>query len=175
MKVLHAQLAAAVLALLVPAASLLAKSPPPPDVKADTKDKFVSVADHVREQMGAGGRFEFLTADERATVTRDLADMQSLFEKFDKVDAMDDASKIKLYNSQSEVNAVLTRRDGDREICTHEDPTGSHLPKTTCRTYSQIERDRRDTMKMKDDMLRVQVPQSLCLPGQGGRTACHSG
>ena len=174
MKTMHALIAVAVLALLVPVTSLLAKTPPP-DVKADSRDKFMSVADHVRDQMAAGGRFEFLTADERSTVTRDLSDMQLLFDKFGNVDAMDDASKIKLYNSQSEVNAVLTRRDGDREICTHEESTGSHLPKTTCRTYSQIERDRRDTMKMKDDMLRVQVPQSVCLPGQGGRTSCRSG
>ncbi|MGO4504815.1 MULTISPECIES: hypothetical protein [unclassified Dyella] len=163
MKLVRAQLAVAVLVFLVPATSLLAKSPPPPDVKADTRDTFAPVADHVREQMQAGGRFEFVNAEERGTVTKDLGDMQSLLDRFTKVDAMDDKSKIQLYNDQSEINAILTRRDGDKEICVHEQPTGSHLPKTTCRKYSDMERDRAATMQMKDEMLHTTIPKPLLI------------
>jgi hypothetical protein len=133
---------------------------PPPDVKADNKEKFDAVVDHVRQEMGAGGRFEFLTAEERATVNRDLDDMHGLFDRFGNVDAMDDKSKIQLYNEQSEVNAVLTKRDGEREVCTHEIPTGSKLPKTTCRNYAQMERERRDMLNEKDAMLHTMLPYS---------------
>ena len=160
MKFARVQLAAAVWLFLIPATSLLAKSPPP-DVKADTRETFGPVADHVREQMQAGGRFEFVNAEERDTVSKDLGDMQSLFDRFTKVDAMDDKSKIQLYNDQSEINAILTRRDGDKEICVHEQPTGSHLPKTTCRKYSDMERDRAATMQMKDAMLHTTIPKPL--------------
>ncbi len=132
---------------------------PPPSVKADTKDQFVAVANDVREQMEPGGRFEFVDPGERATVERNLGQMQSLFDKFGSVDAMDMPSKIQLYNGQSEVNAILTRRDGDREVCERAPPLGTLIPKTTCRKYSDIERDRRDTMKMKDDMLHTMNPQ----------------
>lgn len=145
-----------VVAMLLPLASVVAKEAP--DVKADTKEQFQAVADHVREQMQGGGRFEFVTAAERDTVTKDLGDMQSLFDRFAKVDAMDQASKIQLYNDQSEVNAILTRRDGDREVCSEDRPTGSHIPKTTCRKYADIERDRRDTMNLKDQMLHTMIP-----------------
>lgn len=163
MKFVRAQLAVAVLAFLFPATSLLAKNPSPPDVKADTKETFAPVADHVREQMQPGGRFEFVNAQERDIVAKDLGDMQSLFDRFTKVDAMDDKSKLQLYNDQSEVNAILTRRDGDKEICVHEQPTGSHLPKTTCRKYSDMERDRAATMQMKDEMLHTTIPKPLLI------------
>jgi hypothetical protein len=145
-----------VLAMFWPLASVSAKEAP--DVKADTQEQFSAVAEHVREQMGAGGRFQFVTAGERDTVTRDLGGMQSLFDRFAKVDAMDQASKIQLYNYQSEINAILTRRDGDREICSEDRPTGSHIPRTTCRKYADLERERRDTLNMKDQMLHTMLP-----------------
>ncbi|HEY2624631.1 hypothetical protein [Dyella sp. Tek66A03] len=135
------------------------KATPPPSVKADTKDQFATVANSVREQMEPAGRFEFVDPGERATVEKDLGQMQSLFDKFGSVDAMDMPSKIQLYNDQSEVNAILTRRDGDREVCETAPPLGTLIPKTTCRKYSDMERDRRDTVKMKDDMLHTMNPQ----------------
>ena len=160
MKLKPLGLFAATLALLLSLTALQAKEATPPSVKADTKDQFTQVADHVRDQMQTGGRFEFLTADERSSVTRGLGDMQNLFDKFGTVDAMDAGSKIQLYNAQSEVNAILTRRDGDREICEQAPPTGTLIPKTTCRKYSDIERNRRDTEKMKDDMLHTVIPKA---------------
>jgi len=135
------------------------QSTPPPSVKADTKDQFANVANDVREQMAPGGRFEFVDAGEHSTVEKDLGQMQALFDKFGSVDAMDTPSKIQLYNDQSEVNAILTRRDGDREVCERAPALGTLIPKTTCRKYSDIERDRRDTIKMKDDMLHTMNPQ----------------
>lgn len=155
MKLVYSYLVLAAMACQFSAAHAFAKEPTPPDVKADTKEKFDAVVDHLHQEMGAGGRFEFLTAEERVTVDHDLDDMHGLFDHFGKVDAMDDKSKIQLYNDQSEVNALLTKRDGDREICTHEQPTGSHLPKTTCRNYAQMERERRDMLNLKDSMLHT--------------------
>ena len=148
-----------IVTVMASGAPVWAKQSTPPSVKADTKDQFVAVATSVREQMEPGGRFEFVDPRERATVERDLAQMQAFFDKFGSVDAMDMPSKVQLYNDQSEVNAILTRRDGDREVCEQGPPTGTLIPKTTCRKYSDMERDRRDTVKMKDDMLHTMNPQ----------------
>ncbi|MHA6204018.1 hypothetical protein ACXU4B_06335 [Dyella soli] len=145
------------MALLLPLASSHAKESAP-TVKADSRETFMPVADNVREEMRAGGRFEFVTAQERGTIDKDLGQMQALFDKFNTVDGMDLATKIQLYNAQSEVNAILTRRDGDREICEYATPTGSNIPKTTCRKYSDIERNRRATEVMKDNMLHTILP-----------------
>lgn len=166
MKLMHSWLIVAALALQFSAMPVFAKEPTPPDVKADTKEKFDAVVEHLRQDMSAGGRFEFLTSDERVIVDRDLESMQGLFDRFGKVDAMDDKSKIDLYNAQSEVNALLTKRDGDREVCVHEQPTGSHLPKTTCRNYAQMERERREMQNLKDTMLQTsRSPQSSSVQG----------
>jgi hypothetical protein len=145
--------------------------PKAPDfgVKADTKDEFSAVAARVREQMSPGGRFAFVSAAEHETIDKDLAQMQASFDRFGTVEAMDAPSKIALYNHQSEVNSILTRRDGDREVCESALPTGSNIPKTTCRKYSDIERDRRDTLKMKYDMYQVPNPTNQPPKAGGGK------
>ena len=148
--------------VLLQVASVQAKEAKP-EVKAETKDQFAAVADHVRQQMGAGGRFEFVDKTEHETVDRDLANMESLYDKFGTVDAMDSTSKVALYNNQSEVNAILTRRDADREICEQVKPMGSNIPKTVCRTNREIQEDNGAAQRYMQDIKQVQT-----LKGGGG-------
>jgi hypothetical protein len=140
MKCKHWLPLSAAMLMLLQAATVCAKEAKP-DVKATTKDEFASVADHVRQQMAPGGRFASVDKNQQVTVNRDLSDMQSLYDRFGTVDAMDQASKLELYNNQSEVNAILTRHDGDREICEQVKPMGTNIPKTVCRTQRQISED----------------------------------
>ncbi|WP_266180730.1 hypothetical protein [Dyella humicola] len=142
--------------ILLHVASVQAKEAKP-DVKANTKDQFAAVADHVRQQMGPGGRFEFVDKTEHEKVDGDLANMQSLYDKFGTVDAMDQASKVELYNNQSEVNAILTRRDADREICEQVKPMGSNIPKTVCRTNRQVQQDNDAAHRYMQDIQQVQT------------------
>ena len=146
----------AAMAVMLQVAPVQAKEAKP-DVKADTKDQFAVVADHVRQQMGPGGRFEFVDKTEHETVDRDLANMESLFDKFGTVDAMDSSSKVGLYNSQSEINAILTRRDADREICEQVKPMGSNIPKTVCRTNRQVQEDNGAAQRYMQDIKQVQT------------------
>jgi hypothetical protein len=134
----------AAMLMVSPVAAVVAKEAKP-DVKADTKDQFAAVADHVRQQMVPGGRFESVDKNQQATVNRDLSNMQSLFDRFGTVDAMDQATKVELYNNQSEVNAILTHNDGDREICEQVKPMGTNIPKTVCRTQRQMNAEADDT------------------------------
>lgn len=127
----------AAMMLVLQVASVHAKETKP-DVKANTKDEFAAVADHVRQQMAPGGRFDSVKQNDQVTVNRDLSTMESLYDKFGTVDAMDQPSKIELFNHQSEVNAILTRHDGDRQVCEQVKPMGSNIPKTVCKTQRQI-------------------------------------
>lgn len=158
MKVKLALLWGIAVAVALPVSPLLAKQPPLPDVKADTKDKFVALRAQIDQSMQPGGRFEFVEKDERATVAKDFDEMQSLFDKFGTTDAMDNPSKLSLYNDQSEINAILTRRDGDREVCTNEKPTGSIIAKNVCRKYADMVRENEQTQKVLMDSKRVQTP-----------------
>lgn len=142
---------AAAIMLVLQVASVQAKETKP-DVKADTKDEFAAVADHVRQQMAPGGRFDSITKNDQQTVTRDLSSMESLFDKFGKVDAMDQPSKLELFNNQSEVNAILTRHDGDRQVCEQVKPMGSNIPKTVCKTQRQINLENDQSQRTLQDI-----------------------
>jgi len=110
-----------------------------PVVKADSKENFEAVVAAIHQQMQPGGRWQYIDARERTTVDGSLADMGKLYDQFGSVDKMDQAAKVRLLADQSTVNAILTRKDGDRLICETVMPVGSHLPVKTCKTYAQIQ------------------------------------
>jgi hypothetical protein len=142
--------------VLLQAAAVQAKESKP-DVKAETKDEFAAVADHVRQQMAPGGRFEFVDKAGQATVDRDLSNMQALYDKFGTVSTMDSPSKLELYNNQSEVNAILTKNDADREICEQVKPMGSNIPKTVCQTYREMQQENGAAQRYMQDMKQQQT------------------
>ena len=114
-----------------------------PVVKADSKENFETIVAAIHQQMQPGGRWQFIDDNERATVDNSFADMSKLYDQFGSVDKMDQAAKIRLLADQSTVNAILTKKDGDRLICQSEMPVGSHLPVKTCKTYAQIQAEQR--------------------------------
>lgn len=65
--------------------------------------------------------------------------MGKLYDQFGSVDKMDQNAKVRLFADQSTVNAILTKKDGDRLICETNTPEGSHFPVKTCKTYAQIQ------------------------------------
>lgn len=112
-------------------------------LKAQDKSGFATEAAMVRKQLGSG-RYEYMTGKERDIVDSNLKDMQALFDTFGAADKMDGASKARLLSEQAATNEILARRDNNRTICERSAPTGSLVPKTTCRTYGDIERARRE-------------------------------
>ncbi|HZX71859.1 MAG TPA: hypothetical protein VFE77_13685 [Rhodanobacter sp.] len=127
-------------------------------VKAENKDDFATVVAAVHQQMQPGGRYEHVSASERTGIDQHFNDMQALFDKYTTVGQMDQNAKVQLFNDQEFVNATLTHRDNKRLVCEHIAPVGSHIPRTTCRTYGEIMREQRDTQDMLDKMHQVQAP-----------------
>jgi hypothetical protein len=126
-------------------------------VKVDNKADFTAVAATVHKEMLPGGRYDLISEKERGEVDSHLADMQSLFDKFDTVDKMDPNAKIQLFNDQEAVNSTLAHRDNDRLICESTSPVGSHIPRTTCVTYGQKMQSERDKQHVMDQMKRMQT------------------
>jgi len=65
---------------------------------------------------------------------------------------MDQPSKVELFNNQSEVNAILTRHDGDRQVCEQVKPMGSNIPKTVCKTQRQINLENDQSQRTLQDI-----------------------
>ncbi|MGH8160527.1 MAG: hypothetical protein ACREPQ_20665 [Rhodanobacter sp.] len=135
-------------------------------VKAENKAEFAAVVVAVHQQMEPGGRYEFVDKNERAKIDADLGNMQALFDKYGTVTQMKMGTRVQLFNEQEEVNAILTRRDDQRLVCESIAPVGSHIPRTTCRTYRQMQQDETATQNLKKTML--QVPQVLVPHGSQG-------
>ncbi|HWU76537.1 MAG TPA: hypothetical protein VN043_08525 [Rhodanobacter sp.] len=136
-----------------------------PQIKADTKAEFGDVVAAVQGEMVPGGRYEFVDSSERRTIDANLAEMRSLFDQFGTVSAMDKDAKFKLYVDQENVNAILTRRDDRRMICTSERPMGSLIPKRTCRTYGAIQRDRKNSQEFMQQQARPGFVSGGYAPG----------
>jgi hypothetical protein len=122
-----------------------------PVVKADSKENFDAVAAAIQQQMQPGGRWQYINRRERATIDGSFADMRVLYDKFGSVDKMDQSAKIRLLADQSTVNAILTKKDGDRLICETNTPVGSHFPVKTCKTYAQVQAEQRNAQQFLED------------------------
>lgn len=146
----------------------MASAPTPPDstteipehqgkpvVAADTKDHFEAVAAAIRQQMGSGGRFAFVTKDGRASVDTHLDDMGLLFNQYGSVSRMPRMAQSKLLDDQNAINEVLARYDGDRVVCHDEVPVGTHFPKRVCLTLRQIQQQSVNTQQyMRENQMR---------------------
>lgn len=143
-------------------------------VRADNKDTFAIVVQAVQQEMQPGGRYGYIDKQEAAEVNRGLAYMQSVLDRYGTVAQMDPKAKIDLFNRQEMVNAILTRRDNKRLICESSPPLGSHIPRTTCRTYGAMEAERRATKDVMIDFRRVQNARNS-FPGKTNAGATSNG
>ena len=98
--------------------------------------------------MTKGGRFEFVSASEQARVTELLSLMHDILAKYPDVKTISERDKLVVFNSQEEVNEILTKGDGSRLICTNEAPIGSHLARKNCVTQAKKEQQREDARHM---------------------------
>jgi hypothetical protein len=145
-------------------------------LNADTREKFEVVVENVRKDMEKGGRYEYVQPKERVQIDQNLTAMTALFDQYGSISAMNQDTKIKLFNAQEVVNSILTKRDRDRVICKNEAPVGSHIPVTSCHTYAQEVEAREGTKTQLDEWKRVPcvatpssngTPPPTCYMGPG--------
>lgn len=112
-------------------------------VKADTPVAFEQQAAKVREDMQGSGQYADISVADRKAVEADLEKIGALLKSKGSASALTDGEQVELANAQERVNAILTRNDGDRLVCTYERRSGSNFKYKTCMTASQRESARR--------------------------------
>ena len=137
----------AALLLALVAMPALGKDKVEPAVNANSKDAFGTVSTWVRGQMQDGGRYAHVTPNERKRVNERLDQMSGIFEKTPAVEQMSEEDKLKMFNYQEEVNAILAKHDSERMICKSVKPVGSHIPVKQCMTAGEIEARRRGDLQ----------------------------
>ena len=127
---------------------------------SQTLDGFHKEAESIRGEIRQGGRYEFLKTDDRNKVEARLNSMEALLQKHPNPNDMNSNDRITLVNAQEEVNGILKHNDSNRLVCESRAPIGSHLPIKTCRTYGEIELQRREATKSVSDLDRTRVNRS---------------
>ena len=126
---------------------------------AQTLDGFHQESGAIREEMKAGGRYEFLKNDERTRIEARLVTMENVLQKHAGQNELSGNDKMALLNAQEEVNAILKHNDSNRLVCESRPPIGSNLPVKTCRTFGETERLRGEaarTMEEKNHLVNKQ-------------------
>jgi|SRR5690349_1676947 hypothetical protein len=100
---------------------------------ANTAQTFQTSAASVRSEMRPGGRYAFVSPAERARIDAALSDIDKVYAEHGGLDGQD--SKVRVFNDQELVNAILERRD-ERTICSNAVATGSLVRVTKCATYA---------------------------------------
>ncbi|MEP6483911.1 MAG: hypothetical protein ABJB01_05635 [Rudaea sp.] len=137
--------------IALPMSSALAEKPSNL-MTTDTPQTFAVTQASIQKQMESGGRFEFIKPSDKAAANNDMNSMAAMLQKAGSVEALSSNDKTALFNMQEHLNGLLARNDNQRLVCEHNNPLGSHIPTTTCRTYGEIERQRRDSQRYLDDV-----------------------
>ncbi len=137
-------------------------------VAADTPEKFAQTAEQVREEMSAGGRYEFIRPADKAQVDTDLNSIGAMLKKSGAAAAMSQEDKIRLFNTQEHLNGLLTHSDSNRLVCERRAPVGTNIPVNTCKTVGEIEKNRRDSQKYMQDHAQDANINSAAINRHGG-------
>lgn len=127
----------------------------------NTPEAFAVQAAAVRKDMGPDGRYREVNAAERAVVEAELEKIEGLLQHRGSAEKLDDKDQVELVNAQENINAVLTKNDGDRLICTLDQRTGTNFKVKTCMTaFQRAERTRKAQQGFQDALMQGSASQS---------------
>lgn len=121
-------------------------------VVAQTLEAFNQESAKIREQMQPGGIYDHIKSADKSRVEGRLDVMQRLLQAHASQNDMPQNDKIALANAQEEVNGILSHNDNNRLVCESRAPIGSNIPVKTCRTYGEIEDNRRNSVKQMNEL-----------------------
>lgn len=132
-------------------------------VDSARQEQFADQAAAIRQQMKAGGRFEYVSAAERQEVEHQLGIIENLLARRTG-DRLGENDQLDLLAAQETANAILTRRDGRRLICEHTAPTGSNRKVRQCITYADRMSAHNATRRMMFENIRKSPAESCYDP-----------
>jgi len=113
----------------------------------------------IRRDLEQGKLYSELDARQRNEVLAALDRIHTALEAKGNIAAMSEDAKLRVFNDQELVNAMLTKgREDSRLLCSRETPVGSHRPVTSCETVAERRRNRD---RSQDTMRTLQRAQTL--------------
>lgn len=114
------------------------------------KHDFMAMKAQVGKDFTQDKRYREITPADQATVTKTLARMDARWQKAEDTAQLSLNDRVEMVNDEQLVDNILQHAAVDsRMVCHREDPIGSHLTKTVCRTVAQMKREQE---KSQDSM-----------------------
>lgn len=150
MKTTTKMLIAATLGLVLAgnASAFMAKQPAPAIPKQYAAEEFETIANGIRIQMEPGGRYAHVPEIDRPAIEEQLNKIASLLDGVEVIEELNHEDRVRLFNAQEKVNALLLQHDGERLVCEKTRVTGSHRPRTVCMTWSERQAAREDAQRL---------------------------
>ncbi len=121
--------------------------------RADTPEAFEAQAAEVRKEMGTDGKYGAIDVTDRTAVDADLDKIKALLNSKGSASKLNDSEQVDLMNAQERINAVLTKNDGNRLICTMEMRSGTHFRQKICQTARERDEVRRKSQQAQQDQM----------------------
>ncbi len=113
------------------------------DLEASRGADFASQRAAIARDLADGETYAELSAEARVEVNAGLDAMQRMLDDAGSVDAMPPPQRVALFNTQEQVNALLTQAAKDsRRVCTRERRVGSNFVVSSCQTVAEQRRQR---------------------------------
>lgn len=114
-----------------------------PEKGLDLSRSFEAQRDAILKALDDGETYSEIAPQDLQTVKESLARISSLLEGSEGVDRLPEATRVRVFNEQEQVNTLLGQAHADsRMICRRERATGSNRPTNTCMTVAQRRRAR---------------------------------
>ena len=127
--------------------SVAARTMDQPWNTAVTSEAFEAQVARVHAEMAPKGRYDSITATDRAAVDADFERIGALLRGKESGKPFTDRDQLELANAQERINALLTRNDGDRLVCGLEQRTGTKFKQKVCLTVREREAIRRGSQE----------------------------
>lgn len=115
-----------------------------PVINAETSDQLQATFAEIRAEMRSGGRYGALTRRQRERVNVGVNDMSRMLAEHGSVADMPERVRVRLFNTQEEVNALLTGSGEDKLVCRMVQKVGSNMRQRECRRASEMRATRED-------------------------------
>lgn len=106
------------------------------------KHDFLAMKSQVSKDFEKGDRYSEILPEDQQKVTKTLERMDARWQKAGDTAQLSPDERVEMVNDEQLVDTILQHAATDsRVICHREDPIGSHLPKTSCKTVAQQKRE----------------------------------
>ncbi len=98
-----------------------------------------------------------LNRDEWASFDRAQEELEIILEGKETAAELNENQRMRVFNAQEQITALIRGTESERVICRRERPTGSNIGVRTCKTVTEINRHREESLRAFQNLINPAV------------------